>query len=68
MSTPDEEAIKRRYRELLDLTPLVIEIAGLPPNTQGRAFTPEQMEARAQTLGNAFKAARHMVREVIKGS
>ena len=67
MST-DEEAIKRRYREFLDLMPLTVAIAGLPDSSGGRSFTTEQMEARAQVMANAFKLARQTVREVIKSS
>jgi hypothetical protein len=66
MST-DEDAIKRRYREFLDLMPLTVAIAGLPDGSGGRSFTTEQMEARAQVMANAFKLARQTVREVIKG-
>ncbi len=63
----DEEALKRRYREFLDLLPLTVAIAGLPSSEGNRSHTPEQMEARAQALANAFKLARQTVREAIKG-
>jgi len=63
----DEEALKRRYREFLDLLPLTVAIAGLPESDSGRSFTAEQMEARARVLGNAFKLARLTVREAIRG-
>ena len=63
----DEEAIKRRYRELLDLLPMTIAIAGLPENPGPRSYSNEQMEARAQVFTNAFKLARQAVRDVIKG-
>lgn len=62
----DEETLKRRYREFLDLLPLTTAIAGLPTNTTPRSFTQEQMEARAQVLVSAFKLARQCVREAIK--
>ncbi|HVU90418.1 MAG TPA: hypothetical protein VHD36_24045 [Pirellulales bacterium] len=65
MST-DEEALKRRYREFLDLLPLTVAIAGLPLSDT-RSFTGEQMEARARVLTNAFKLARQAVRESIRG-
>ena len=61
----DEEALKRRYREFLELLPLSIAIAGLPPSEGAWNYTPEQMEIRATTLANAFRRARIMVREVI---
>lgn len=68
MSTGDEEQLKRRYREFMDLLPLTIELAGLPTNTGPRSLTPEQMEARASVLLSAFKVAKQTVRDVIKGS
>lgn len=62
----DDEALKRRYREFLDLLPLTVAIAGLPASEGGRNFTSEQMQTRAQVLGNAFKLARQTVREALK--
>lgn len=62
----DEEALKRKYREFLDLMPLTLAIAGLPVSEGGRMYTSEQMQNRAQVLGNAFKLARQTVRESIK--
>lgn len=66
MSSVDDEALKRRYREFLDLMPLTVAIAGLPENNSPRSFTTEQMEGRAQVLVTAFKIARQTVREAIK--
>ncbi len=63
----DEESLKRRYKEFLDLLPLTVAIAGLPDNPGPRSYTSDQMEARAQVLSSAFKIARTTVREVIKG-
>jgi hypothetical protein len=63
----DEEAVKRRYREFLDLIPLTIAIAGLPSSEGNRNYTTEQMQARAQVLNNAFRLARQTVREAIRG-
>lgn len=67
MPPTDEEALKRRYREFLDLMPLTVAIAGLP-RSEGRSYTTEQMEARAHALANAFKLARQTVREAIRGA
>ncbi|HEX3659319.1 MAG TPA: hypothetical protein VHV55_26250 [Pirellulales bacterium] len=64
----DEEAIKRRYREFLDLLPMTVAIAGLTENPGPRSFSAEQMEARAQVLSSAFKLARQAVREIISKS
>lgn len=64
MST-DEDAVKRRYREFLDLLPLTVAIAGLPISEGQRSYTTEQMEHRSRTLATAFKLARQSVREAI---
>ncbi len=66
MST-DDDAVKRRYREFLDLMPLTVAIAGLPIIEGNRSLTSEQMQARAQALINAFKIARRTAREAIAG-
>ena len=62
----DEEAIKRRYREFLDLLPLTAAIAGLPTSEGGRNFTTDQLEARSQVVANAFKLARQIARDAIR--
>ena len=59
----DEETLRRRYREFLDLMPLTIAIAGLPRSESPFNFSPDQMEVRTNTLSTAFKLARQMVRE-----
>lgn len=64
----DEEALKRRYKEFLDLLPLTAAIAGLPVNTTPRSFTTDQMESRAQVLTSAFKLARACIRDAIKSA
>ena len=68
MSTADDDALKRRYKEFLDLLPLTTAIAGLPVNSSARSLTNEQMEARAQVLATAFRLARQTVREAIKNA
>ncbi|MBX3411425.1 MAG: hypothetical protein KF708_01815 [Pirellulales bacterium] len=64
----DEEAVKRRYREFLDLMPLTLAIAGLPPSEGMRHYTTEQLQARAQIVTNAFRIARQTVRDSIKSA
>lgn len=63
----EDDTLKRRYREFLDLLPLTLAIAGLPPASEGRNFTTEQMDFRAQVVANAFKVARRLAREVVSG-
>ena len=67
MST-DDEALKRRYREFLDLMPLTIAIAGLPPSEGPWNYSAEQMEIRTHTLATAFKLARQAARDAISGT
>ncbi len=61
----EEDALKRRYREFLDLMPLTVAIAGLAANEGLRSFSVEQLEARAQVMVTSFKLARIAVREAI---
>ena len=56
---------QRRYREFLDLMPLMISLAGLPTSDIGKYFTEEQMETRIFTMRHAYKMARQFAREQI---
>ena len=64
----DEETLRRRYREFLDLMPLTITIAGLPTSQTPFNFSADQMEVRISTLATAFKLARQLVRDSVSGS
>ncbi|MGD9722804.1 MAG: hypothetical protein AB7O59_15830 [Pirellulales bacterium] len=64
---PDEETLKRRYREFLDLMPLTINIAGLPKSESPYNFSAEQMEIRIHTLAIAFRLARQLARDCVTG-
>jgi len=57
---------QRRYREFLDLMPLTITLAGLPPSEAGKYYTEEQIEARMFTLKHAHRAARQLARDCIQ--
>lgn len=57
---------QQKQKEFMALLPLIVEIAGLPKAEQGRHFTPEQMEVRAITLRNAYKAARQLLLDLSK--
>ena len=67
MSTADPSAAdqQRRYREFLDLMPLMISIAGLPASEVGKYYSEEQMETRIFALRHAYKMARQFAREQI---
>jgi len=57
---------QRRYKEFLDLLPLTLTLAGLPPSETGRYFTAEQIESRVFTIKHAYKCARVLARESIQ--
>lgn len=57
----------QKYRQFLDLLPLTITLAGLPPS-EGRLFGEDQIEARSITLRAAYRAARTTARECLGGS
>lgn len=59
---------QRKYREFLDLLPLTLSLAGLPPSDHGRYFSAEQIESRLFTIKHAWKAARLVARECIQPS
>lgn len=62
----DQNDIKHKYREFLDLMPLTLALAGLPQSEAGRYYTSDQIEARALSLKAAYKVARQTVRECLK--
>jgi hypothetical protein len=59
--------LQQKYRQFLDLMPLTISLAGLPPS-ENRLFGEEQIEARAITVRLAYKVARNLARECLGGS
>ena len=61
----DNAEQQRRYREFMDLLPLTLSLAGLPPSESGRYFTEDQIEGRVFTVKHAHKAARQLVKEII---
>jgi hypothetical protein len=65
---PEPSDQQRRYKEFLDLLPLTLSLAGLPASDPGRYFTAEQIESRVFTVKHAYKAARILARESVKGS
>ena len=66
---PNPQAdVQRRYREFLDLMPLILNLAGLPTSEPGRYYTEEQIETRLFAIKHAYKAARSLVRELVQRS
>ena len=66
MNEATNEQQQRRYREFLDLMPLTLALAGLPPSERGKYFSEEQIEARMFTFRHAQKAARQLARDCVK--
>jgi len=68
---PDQAAasndLQQKYRQFLDLMPLTLALAGLPPS-EGRLFSEEQIEARAITVRAAYRVARNTARDCLGGS
>ena len=62
----DEETLKRRYREFLDLLPVTTALAGLPQSEGTFNFSADQWGA-SRTMLAAFKIARSLMREVLAG-
>ena len=65
-SDPNVQQQQLKQKEFMGILALITEIAGLPKAEPGRHFTPEQMEVRATTLKNAYKAARQLLLDVSK--
>ena len=63
MAEPNEQT--RRYREFLDLMPLTLSLAGLPPSEVGRYFNEEQIETRTFAIRYAYKQAKSLAREFV---
>ncbi len=55
--------LNREYRRFLDLLPLTLALAGLPPAEAQRSFTDDQLEGRAMVIKRAYKKALQLVRE-----
>lgn len=58
--------MQKRYREFLDLMPLTLALAGLPPSEHGKYYNEEQIETRLYAIRHAYKAARQVARESIQ--
>lgn len=64
---PAASDLQQKYRQFLDLMPLTITLAGLPPS-EGRLFSKDQIEARAITVRQAYQVAREVAKECLSGS
>jgi hypothetical protein len=64
---PNAGDLQQKYRQFLDLLPLTVALAGLPPS-ENRLFNEEQIEARGITIRAAYRVARNVARECLGGS
>jgi hypothetical protein len=58
------ELRQQRMKEFMSMLPLTLELAGLPKCQPGGLFSEGQMEARIISIRNAYKLARHMLKEI----
>jgi hypothetical protein len=65
--TQASNELQQKYRQFLDLLPLTLSLAGLPPS-ETRLFSEEQIEARAITVKAANRVAKNLARECLGGS
>ena len=61
--TPDQQ---QRYRQFLDLLPLTLALAGLPPSEPGKYYSEEQIETRLFALRHAYRAAQAFAEEAVR--
>lgn len=62
----DMNETQRKYKEFMDLLPLILSLAGLPASDSGKYYTEEQIETRLFAVRHAYKAARGLIREIVK--
>lgn len=58
---------KDQHAKFLNLLPLTIALAGLPPSESGKYFTEDQIEARTFTVKHAYRHAKSLAKELIEG-
>jgi hypothetical protein len=61
------EVRQQRIKEFMQILPLAVAIAGLPPGDPNRLNTQDQMEVRANMIRNAYKIARQLLKEIGEG-
>jgi hypothetical protein len=62
----NQNEAQRKYKEFMELLPLTLALAGLPPSEIGRYFGEEQIETRVFAIRHAYKAAKNLIREVVQ--
>ncbi|MBL8851497.1 MAG: hypothetical protein JNG89_17570 [Planctomycetaceae bacterium] len=62
----NQNETQRKYKEFMELLPLTLALAGLPPSEIGRYFGEEQIETRVFAVRHAYKAAKMLIRDVVQ--
>ena len=65
VSEQNQAEMQRRYKQFLDLLPLTLTLAGLPPSEPGRYYGVEQIETRLFAVRHAYQAAKTLINEVV---
>ncbi len=63
---PPVDKQRQKMSEFMQLLPLTLAIAGLPPGEHGKYFNDGQLEVRANAIRTAYKYARQLLLEVAK--
>jgi hypothetical protein len=63
---PDSTDQQHRYRQFIDLLPLTLALAGLPPSEPGKYYSVEQIETRMFSIRHAYRAARAFAEEAAR--
>ena len=58
--------VQQRYKQFLELLPLTLSLAGLPPSEHGKAYGDDQLDARGMTIKKAYRQARHIAKACIE--
>ncbi len=66
VESPPPDRQRQKINEFMQLLPLTLAIAGLPPGEHGKYFTDGQLEVRANAIRTAYKHARQLLLEVAK--
>jgi hypothetical protein len=66
MSTDTSDRQQMKVKEFMQLLPLTLAVAGLPPAGEGKYFNEGQMDNRAANLKLAYKIARAIILDIAK--
>lgn len=64
---PESNEVQQRYKQFLELLPLTLSLAGLPTSEHSKAYSEDQLEARAMTIKKAYRQARQVAQACTEG-